>query len=110
MQALLSAVRLDFGSTLPNNPFLSIAAMTLTFQNPFPGGSADDWASTLDGISPPENLHDYGMDIFMEEATAYLAVEYTCRFLNPLPWGEFPCNPSCASADGVVRAAKPRLA
>lgn len=92
MQLFLSAVRLDYGLVLPNNPYLSTQLMNETLQNPFPARSprSEDWSDILGGFTAEDPVNYYGFTEFEALNATYLDAEYVCRFRHPLPWG--PCG------------------
>lgn len=97
LQLLISAVRLDFGLILPNNPFLSATMMNRTLYNPFPDniqyvGDDGDWPVIGRMLGDPAQTADYHMEDFLMGNSTYINGEYQCRFFYPISWGEFESN------------------
>jgi hypothetical protein len=91
LQLLTSAVRLDMGLALPNNPYLVPSIANKTLPNPFPKDDADDsktWGHEMDILSDPGNMAAYSLNVFLQGRPAFLNAEYLCRFLYPKYWGE----------------------
>lgn len=90
LQLLISAVRLDFGHILPNNPFLNMSVMNETLQDPFPPGIPPD-IYQIGSLGDPENISEKHMtDFLSRNSSTYINGEYQCRFWYSVGWGECP--------------------
>lgn len=86
LQLLISAIRLDFGIVLPNNPYLNMSVMTDTLQETMP---TEGMRQQLIGrLGDPENIVAFEMDSFVSGLPAYLSAEYQCRFKYQKGWSE----------------------
>lgn len=93
LQLLISAVRLDVGRILPNNPFLNTTVMNQTLHNPFPDDiqtlpDNGDWPGTIGFLGNQDQTIGYHMENFLMGNSTYINGEYQCRFFYPIGWGE----------------------
>jgi len=92
LQLLISAIRLDWGVVLPNNPYVNKAAVNATLQNPLGAGNYD-W-SVINELSAFYNgtSTDPWFANLVSDSPTYLNAQYLCRFSYRLGWARATVN------------------